>query len=65
LDVKGFSRAEGKFTKITEGDVDWVGVQKALKEIGYTGWAAAEVTGGDLTRLQEVSKNMDKALGLS
>lgn len=65
LDIKGFSRAENKFTKITEGDVDWKGVQKALKEIGFTGWAAAEVGGGDLERLREVSRNMDVALGLN
>lgn len=65
LDVKGFSREQSKFTKITEGDVDWKGVQKALKEIGFTGWAAAEVGGGDLERLREVSRNMDAALGLT
>lgn len=65
LDVKGFSREKNTFTKITEGDVDWKGVQKALKEIGFTGWAAAEVGGGELERLREVSRNMDAALGLT
>ncbi len=64
LDLKGFSRADNKFTKITEGDIDWKGVQKALRDIGYTGWAAAEVAGGDLDRLREVSGNMDVAFGL-
>ena len=65
LDVKGFSREKNTFTKITEGDVDWKGVQKALKEIGFTGWEAAEVGGGELERLREVSRNMDAALGLT
>lgn len=64
LDLKGFSRAQNKFTKITEGDLDWADVRKALLEIGYTGWAAAEVGGGGPDRLTEISRNMDKAFGL-
>jgi L-ribulose-5-phosphate 3-epimerase len=64
LDLKGFSRAEDKFTKIGEGDLDWADVRKALLEINYTGWAAAEVGGGDANRLAEISANMDKAFGL-
>jgi L-ribulose-5-phosphate 3-epimerase len=64
LDLKGFSREQNKFTKITEGDLDWADVRKALLEINYTGWAAAEVGGGGLDRLKEVSANMDKAFGL-
>jgi hexulose-6-phosphate isomerase len=64
LDLKGFSRAKGKFTKIGEGDLDWADVRKALKEINYYGWAAAEVSGGDLDRLKEVSANMDKVFNL-
>ena len=65
LDLKGFSRKESKFTKIGEGDLDWADVRKALAEINYTGWAAAEVGGGDQDRLVEVSKNMDKVFGLT
>jgi len=64
LDLKGFSRETGKFTKIGEGDVDWADVRKALVEINFHGYAAAEVGGGDLNRLKEVSANMDAALGL-
>lgn len=64
LDLKGFSRETGKFTKIGEGDVDWADVRKALVEINFHGYAAAEVGGGDLVRLKEVSANMDQALGL-
>jgi len=65
LDVKGFSREKNKFTKIGEGDLDFADVRKALIEINYHGWCAAEVGGGDLNRLKEVSKNMDKAFGLT
>ncbi len=64
LDIKGFSRATGKFTKIGEGDVDWPDVCKALYEINFHGWCAAEVGGGDVERLKEVVGNMNKVFGL-
>lgn len=65
LDLKGFNRDQSKFTKIGVGDLDWADVRKALKEINYYGWAAAEVGGGDLNRLKEVSANMDKVFRLA
>ncbi|KAA5545270.1 sugar phosphate isomerase/epimerase [Roseiconus nitratireducens] len=65
LDIKGFSRADGKFTKITEGDIDWPAVEAALREIGYRGWCAAEVGGGDLNRLREIAQHMEEALHCS
>ena len=64
LDLKGFSRKQNKFTKIGAGDLDWADVRKALAEIKYTGWAAAEVGGGGPERLAEISNNMDRAFGL-
>ena len=64
LDVKGFSRAQGKFTPIGEGDIDYADVRKALLEINYHGWLAAEVAGGDLAYLTGVSQEMDTAFGL-
>ena len=65
LDIKGFSRPEGKFTKITEGDIDWPSVETALRDIKFTGWLAAEVTGGDLDRLKEVNDHLEEALHCS
>lgn len=66
LDVKGFSRAKNKFVDITseEDDLPWEEVQKGLDEIGFTGWATAEVGGGGLERLTTVRKQMEKAFGL-
>lgn len=66
LDVKGFSRAKNKFVDITSEDDDlpWGEVQAGLKEIGFTGWATAEVGGGDVERLTIVRKQMEKAFGL-
>ena len=64
LDLKGFSRPLDSFTKIGEGDLDWADVRKALLEINFTGWAAAEVGGGGPERLKEISDNMDRVFGL-
>ena len=64
LDVKGFSRKADKFTAIGEGDVDFADVRKALHEINYYGWVAAEVKGGDLNALKTISNQMDRVFGL-
>ncbi len=64
LDVKGFSREQDKFTDIGEGDLPWDQVRKALDEIGFAGWATAEVGGGDVARLTVVRKQMQKAFGV-
>jgi L-ribulose-5-phosphate 3-epimerase len=65
MDAKGFSRAKGKFTEITgpDDDLPWADVRKALDEIGFAGWATAEVGGGDLKRLTTVREQMQKAFG--
>lgn len=64
LDVKGFSRKEGSFKKIGEGDLDFDDVRKALTQINFYGYCAAEVGGGDAARLKEVSDNMDRVFNL-
>lgn len=62
LDIKGFSRETGKFTAITEGDIDWKSVQLALRDINYSGWLAAEVGGGRQEQLTKVREQMETAL---
>ena len=57
LDVKDWG-VEKNFCKIGEGDIDWADVRAALKEIQYTGWATAEVAGGDKKRCAEILANM-------
>ena len=64
LDVKGFSRVQNKFTPIGEGDIDYADVRKALREINFHGWLAAEVDGGGLDELKSISAQMDAAFGL-
>jgi hexulose-6-phosphate isomerase len=70
LDVKEYSRskrdAEGLWNgfavEIGDGDCGWPEVGRALDEVGYVGWASAEVPGGDAQRLAEVLARMDRAL---
>jgi L-ribulose-5-phosphate 3-epimerase len=64
LDIKGFSRAEGKFKEIGDGDIDYEDVRKALLEINFYGWLAAEVGGGDETQLKRIATEMDSKFGL-
>lgn len=71
LDVKEFSRkkrdAEGLWkgfqVGIGDGDCDWPAVRAALTEIGYRGWATAEVGGGGPDRLKDIKARMDGVLG--
>ncbi len=68
LDIKEYSRKKqsdegiwkGFQVEIMEGDCNWPAVNQALAKIGYSGWASAEVGGGDRERLAEVSKRMDR-----
>ncbi len=64
LDVKDRTRGNER-QLIGEGEADWPEVRKALKEIGYRGWAAAEVAGGGETRLADVLLRMNQVLGES
>ncbi len=60
LDIKDFKSETKDFVPLQEGSVDWPEVMKALDEIGYKGYVAAEVQGGDLAYLTDVvSKRMD------
>ncbi len=70
LDIKEYSlkkaneegMGKGFGVELLEGDCDWPAVMKALADIGYTGWAAAEIPGGGRERMELISKNMDRIL---
>ena len=64
LDIKGFSREKNNWADITEDDLPWADVRKALDDIGFDGWVAAEVGGGDVERLTKIAKQIDKALNI-
>lgn len=63
FDFKGYSKTK-EWVAIGEGDENWPEVLKALAEVGYDGWATAEVGGGGEEHLKKVSAQMDKVLGL-
>jgi L-ribulose-5-phosphate 3-epimerase len=66
LDVKDRKKIRrGGGAKIGDGDADWPELRKALSEIGYRGWAAAEVAGGDRARLADILERMNRVLGKS
>jgi len=72
LDVKEYSRRKrdneglwkGFDVEIGDGDCDWPAVRAALRDVGFAGWATAEVRGGDAERLADISRRMNGALGL-
>jgi L-ribulose-5-phosphate 3-epimerase len=68
LDLKEFSFKKqndlglwkGFDVEFFEGDCNWPEVNKSLQKIGYSGWASAEVKGGDRTRLLTIREKMDE-----
>jgi L-ribulose-5-phosphate 3-epimerase len=64
FDFKGYSKEKGFGVQIGEGDENWPEVLKALKEVGYSGWATSEVKGGGEEWLMEVSRRMSQVLGV-
>jgi len=73
LDIKDYSRSrrdneglwKGFAVEIGDGDAGWDRVRLALASINYSGWATAEVGGGDAKRLAEIARRMDAALALT
>lgn len=65
LDIKGYSRQKNDWADITEDDLPWADVRKALDEIGFHGWVAAEVNGGDQSRLGRIAQQIDAALNIA
>mgnify|MGYP003653028196 CR=1 FL=1 len=65
VDIKDFERKSNSFVELGKGDVDWPAVMTAFDEVGYEGYIAAEVRGGDEKYLTEaVSHPMDTFVAL-
>ena len=66
LELAASARSErGGLVGIGEGDEDWPEVLEALAEVGYQGFAAAEVGGGGGEVLKDISERMERVLGLA
>ena len=73
LDIKEYdlkkAMAEGMSkgfdVPLGEGSINWPAVRVELAKLNFTGWAAAEVRGGDWDYLTDVAKRMDRVLDLS
>jgi len=72
LDVKEYDldkamkegMGRGFMVPLGEGSINWAAVRAELAKLNYTGWAAAEVRGGDWAYLTDVARRMDKILDL-
>lgn len=71
LHIKEYSRElmntkglwEGFKVNLLDGDNNWPVVMKAVSDINHDGgWLTAEVSGGDRTRLKDISERMDKII---
>jgi L-ribulose-5-phosphate 3-epimerase len=64
LHLKDFSYRKNvtSFVALREGDVNWPAVYQALVDIGYSGFATCELSGGDEAYLTEVGRRVDLIL---
>lgn len=58
--LKDFTRKTREWVNLRDGDVNWPEVNKALLEVGYSGYLTAELGSGDEGYLRDVSGRMDK-----
>ncbi len=60
--LKDFKRKQDgyEWVNLGDGDVDWVAVREAFREIGYAGSAITELKGGDEAYLRDVSRRVDR-----
>jgi L-ribulose-5-phosphate 3-epimerase len=65
LHIKEFCAAKQFSAKLGDGgDIKWDEVTKALAETGYTGWATAEVPGGNRDVLKDIAERMNRILDI-
>jgi L-ribulose-5-phosphate 3-epimerase len=62
--LKDFKRKEDGYAWVNlgDGDVDWPAVRQAFGDIGYSGSAVVELSGGDESYLRDVSRRVDRLL---
>ncbi len=60
--LKDFDTKTRQFVNLGDGSIDWKEVRKAIADIGYSGYATVELSGGDKAYLRDVSKRVDRLL---
>lgn len=56
---------KGYNVEIGEGDCDWAAIRQALADIHYSGWATAELHGGNRQYLADVAARMNRVLDIN
>ena len=64
IHIKEYAKDKRFSYQLGEGEIDWPEVAKALVEVGYDGWITAEVPHGDLSKMKDVVRRMDKVLAV-
>ena len=72
LDIKEYSTKimndeglwKGFQVEIGDGTIDWAAVRRELGALEFSGWATAEVGGGNRQRLADIAARMDRVLDL-
>jgi L-ribulose-5-phosphate 3-epimerase len=62
--LKDFKRKGYQWTNLTDGDVNWREVRRALDQIGYDGYMTTELRGGDEDYLKDLSGRIDKIIAM-
>ena len=62
IHIKEYGKDKRFNYALGEGEIDWPEVTKALVDVGYDGWISAEVPYGDLAKMKDVVRRMDKVL---
>lgn len=62
--LKDFKYDTRQWVPLTEGSIDWPEVRRAIGDINYSGFLTVELSAGDEAYLREVSRRVDRILGL-
>src|SRR5437867_1438608 len=62
--LKDFKRERDgyKWVNLGEGDVDWAAVRNAFAEVGFSGSATVELSGGDENYLRDLNGRVERLL---
>ena len=63
--LKDYVRRTRQFVNLGDGDINWEEVRKAFADVGYTGTATVELKAGDRAYLEDVSRRVNRLLGLA